>query len=921
MTALGLPMAAQNDNRGGNTTIKNYVQSKEGTPAYYEYNTRTLFKQGKWEAGRKMVEEGLENYESLSSLNELYGQYWLHHNQYDKARFYLIRSLQDDKKNVHSKEMMMKLEELTKHYSTALVYCNELLEVSPYDITLWRKKIELYRLMGNTVEASRLVERLMQIYPESTAVRQEVEGDLENKYRNARKSGNLVSQEEALRKLVAVNPKNAEFQMALCNLLLRSGRTEEAIDVAGYAATMVASPFPFVEKRASILAEMGRYGEALTYVKSAQASIRGIAASRLRLSGLIDKLETEAARAAAQNDPYTAYAKLYDRTHSEEALTYLLNTSTSRGYLDDALMYTREARKRHGDTEKLLYREYTIQRRLGNTRAANNLLERIHNKWPGNKDVNEELCAVRLEDVRRMMDAEQWSEAITVLEDLTLYDVDSETKYAIERRLFTCYVKSGQRQKALAQLEMIDSDKEKSAQLYEEVMMPYIKSLIAQGSLQRADDELQKVLDKGYPSADLLQVATSVAMQMKNYDKAHQLVTQGRNLYPNDPYFLLKEAQLKIAEGDYATAYDMLHSMLDTYSGDSAVIGAYAECCEVLAMRYAKASGYEAALRLIDEAMEYYPGNQSLILAKSQILEKQKEWAQAAEVYKLYKPTPGEVKEYNFRMESLKRHLLTNQVMLDYQRARPSGEDAITSQVTIEYTKTKKHNAYTLGVVYAGRDGETTPNTTNDDAKGGSGVQLNGEWMHEWNTKLSTNITAGVANKFLPRIKVGIAGSYLLKNEWTAKANASYRLIGTNYKTSLFGVGVGAEKPINQFSLGADMHLFSMFGEDTEYLSSRLSVSGGIIAKCYPVEGNRSHIYFTGSVGNAPEMSLIDNSIPVKFHQLNTMLGFGGQYFFNSMIDVGLSGTWYTMSVSSITAEVGNTKNYLYLNANVAVHF
>ena len=914
-------VVAQNDNRGGKPVIKNYVQAKEGTPAYYEHNARQLFKQGKWEAGRAFVEKGLENYESLSSLNELYGQYWLHHNQYDKSRFYLIRSVQDDKSNVHSKEMLMKVEELTKHYSTALVYCNELLEASPYDITLWRKKIELYRLMGNTVEASRLVTRLMEIYPENTAVRQEVEGDLDNKYRNARKTGNLAGQEEALRKLVAVNPRNAEFQMALCNLLLRSGRTEEALDVAGHAATMVASPFPFVEKRASILADMGRYAEALNYVRNAQASIRAIAASRLRVSSLIDKLETEAARAAAQNDPYTAYAKLYDRTHSEEALTYLLNTSTSRGYLDDALMYTREARKRHGDTQKLLYREYTIQRRLGNTRAANTMLERIHDKWPDNKDVNEELCAIRLDEVRRMMDAEQWNEAITVLEDLTLFDVEKDSKYAIDRRLFTCYVKAGLRNKALAQLEKIDSDKEKSALLYEEVMMPYIKSLIAQGSLQRADAELQKVLDKGYPSADLLQTATSVAMQMKNDEKARMLVSRGKKLYPDDPYFMLKDAQLKIDEGDYATAYDMLHSMIDTYSGDSAVIGAYAECCEVLAMSYAKASGYEAALHLIDEAMEYYPGNQSLILAKSQILEMQKEWGQAVEAYKLYKPAIGEEKEYKFRMERLKRHLLTNQVMLDYQRARPSGEDAITSQVTIAYTKTKKHDAYTLGMVYAGRDGETTPETTSDDAKGGSGVQLNGEWMHEWNNKLSTNITAGVANKFLPRIKLGVAARYLLKNDWTAKGDVSYRLIGTNNKTSLIGVGVGAEKPINQFSLGADVHLFSMFGEDTEHLSSRLSVSGGIIAKCYPIEGNRSHIFFTTSVGNAPEMSLIDNSVPVKFHQLNTMMGFGGQYFVNSMIDVGLSGTWYTMSVSSIAAEMGSTKNYLYLNANVSIHF
>ena len=112
-----------------------------------------------------------------------------------------------------------------------------------------------------------------------------------------------------------------------------------------------------------------------------------------------------------------------------------------------------------------------------------------------------------------------------------------------------------------------------------------------------------------------------------------------------------------------------------------------------------------------------------------------------------------------------------------------------------------------------------------------------------------------------------------------------------------------------------------MTGKDTELLSNKLFVNGGVTARCFPIEGNRSNFFVTGSVGNAPELSLIDNSMPVKFNQLNTMLGCGGLYVINSMIDFGISGTWYNMALSTkeikmfgedtmLVKKGGKSKNY-----------
>lgn len=923
LLTLTSPLAAQDNlvNKRHYTDKRKFTPALEGTPGYYDLNTRSLFKQGKWKEGKAILDKGMENYGSLSALNELMGQYWLHYSQYDKARYYLIRSLKDDKQNLHSKHMMLKVEELTKNYSSAIVYCNELLESAPYDYALWKKKIQLYRLQGNEIEATRLLKRLSEIYPEREDVKREMIDDLETKYRQQRTKKDIPGQEDMLRKLVELNPKNTEYQMALCNLLLQTGRTEEAVDVAGYAAKLVDIPYPFVEKRVGILEQMGRYNEAQTYIKEVIATIPKMAAYRGLLSRLETNIEREAAHAALQNDPYTAFAKLYAKTHDGEALTYLLNTSMSRGYNDDALMYIREARKQRGDTQNLMLREYTVQRRLNNMHAALGILETIHRRWPNNQEANEELCSLRLDEVRRMMDFAQWDEAIALLETITDYKVDFETKDAINHRLFTCYIKTDQRSKALQLLPLISQDAQTQAELYEDIMMPYVKQLMLQGRLHEAEAEIQKVIEKGHPSADIMSMGITAALLLKKNTEARNLIEKGRERFPDELVFKLKDAQMKAQEGDHEGAMAILKPMTYTYVGDSAVIRAYADCCESLAMQRLKDKDYEGAMQLVDDAMTYYPNSQQLILAKSMVYEKQKEWAKAVEMYRLYKPGWGDMKEYNLHMEMLKRHLMPNQLFFDYQRARPSGEDKITSLATVTYTRSAKNNEYSFGFIYAGRDGSTMPESEYD-AAGGSGIELNGEWQHRWTDRLTTTVMGGWASKFMPKIKASISASYDLRDDWTAKGSISYRLIGDDNSTSLIGASIGATKTIEQFNVGVDVHGFAMSGDETLHLGRKIFVNGSLVGKYFPIEGSRTHLMAMGSVGNAPELSLIDNSLPVRFNQLNTMLGFGGLYAFSSVLDFGVSGQWYTMSTESTDgSNLITNKNYLYLNANITIHF
>ena len=168
--------------------------------------------------------------------------------------------------------------------------------------------------------------------------------------------------------------------------------------------------------------------------------------------------------------------------------------------------------------------------------------------------------------------------------------------------------------------------------------------------MHQAEAEIQKVLELGEPSADILRMAITTAMVLKKNNQARVLVDIGQERFPEDPYFILKDAQLKAGKGDFETALNLLKPMLDTYSGDNAVIDAYADCSEALAMKHLKEKNFDEAMRLVDDALVYSPNSQTLILAKSMIYEAKKDWENAIETYREYHPPTSNEKSVADRL-------------------------------------------------------------------------------------------------------------------------------------------------------------------------------------------------------------------------------------------------------------------------------
>lgn len=982
----------------------------EGTTAYYDLGVRNCFKAGDWAGGKRLLDEGIKKYPQMSAMNELMGKYYLHQatssidsaSNYDKARYYLIRAISIDEKNTQARYLMLQVETDTKEYSSAIVYCNDLLEENPYNEDLWRKKIDLYRKLGNNAEADRLLERLATIYPSDDQLRKDMVDRKEILAKQQKESGDTHGQEQTLRELLKLDPTNPEYYNTLTNLLYRAGKLSEAAEMAHQGATVTRST-ELVGKRASMLCEMNRHREAVDYVKREALKTKSTVLTRLAF-----ELEEDAARAAQYNDAYTAYAKLYNTTHSLEALDYLVSTSIERWYLDDAAMYIEESLKRKGESPKMLYNQYLVQKRLGNTRKANTLLENLYARYPDNEDITEDMMLLLLDDAKELMDMQQYTEAAPLLEKVYYSNAYAYLKEAACLRLYNCYFQSNQFAKAekllsqtdgvkritqtatlynawgkpqkaldfLAEAFYNENDNENENQVpsvnggaphddnrnlisytYEEIALPYIKSLMNNGRVAEASTLLAEAITICPENADFLRYGITAAQRRGDVEAVAQYIVKGRRLYPSDPYFIMKDAQMRHLAGDHKATLDEITPLLKEYAGDSLLIALYVETNIDMANQYLKNHQPELALEVVQTALKFAPEHQELYFVQGQAYEQQKKWLLAYESYKKYKPGYAELAEFKRHMEELFHHTLRNTLSLECQLARPGNEDVLSGNAYINYSHLfGTRSTLNVGLAYAGRDGATRQSDT-EMTRGGTGIQLSAGFEYEFTRRFTGKIEAAYATRYFPLTMGRLSASYLFNHDWTLSAFASYRMLRSyagiyGWQKPVVGYNEATGKPIYgdpeyvrtgwnestkhmwQVGLGVSKELgkFVLSGQLSGFLfAKKYYFNSNVKMQFFPQEGNRSHLFATLGIGSAPESSLIDRSMPVGFNELNSFVGAGGSWFINRWLTLQLSGTWYTMLSQSerlTTTYIANDpyiredfSNYFYVHASALISF
>lgn len=947
---------------------QNAMADKTHTPDYYDTTVRDHFRHQRWEQGKKILDQGMKLYGSFSVMNELQGWYYYHYKKYTQARYFLFKSLQDDKANQHARELLVNVEEETRNFSSAICYINEILETNPYDRGWWRRKINIFRKMGNQQEADKLLVRLKEIYPNDAQVQKDIDYQTELNLSTQKKRGDIDGQISALRKLVRANPKNAEYFMQLSNLLLQQGKTAEAAEVAGQGARNTHSA-ALVKKRVGILGEQGKFTEALTYVKEMQRSykIGG-------LEPLINDLEEQSVQAAVNNDPYIMYGKIYERKKDAEALNFLLNTSVARGYGDDALYYISEMKKKKGESFDLVYKEYSVQKRMGNTLAANRLLEKLSKMNGGDADIKEEVTTLHLEKANKSLQAGAYEDAIPELIFVSSHTTDPEVKKSCARRLYNCYLQTRDFEKATAQLETIRStfdeptyilskvsilkaqgkkgeamallkdsylkatkaaDKESYSEEYEAMVYPMIKDLMEQGLMKQANSLAMEALTVCPNSQNLYHVAINTADVLKKDNDYVALVEEARKRFPENPYFITKEAGVYTKKEEYETAKSIIRPLLDTYIGDSTFVNAYVGNCELAANKYRKEKQYEKALENCNEGLSYREKNRELLYTKGLIFEDIHQYDSAYYYQSKYVPSIMELSEFKGHLSSLAARMYKNSLFFDYSHVVNGPNDKRNGIASATYTRMYEKNTYEFTLGYAGREGVAEKEDYKvTDEPGGRGVQFGLGWTHKYKPNASWTINGSVATKYYPLFgiklaldfyDVKISKKFILDN---LQPHAGVRYVRSYSRTPndgnlaiekweenrslLINGGLTLGKDIDQFHLEESTDLY--------FMKSKFYYSINAKGQFFPVEGNPSHAFVFGGFGTAPEQTLIDNSMPGTFDHMNSYVGMGGSYLLTKQITIGLNGTWYTLYDADQNLDTKFT-NYFYLNANLTIRF
>lgn len=524
-------------------------------PEDYAKIVQEHFANEEWEEGKTLLEEGLGRYPKVSDLQWLMGKYWHHKKDYDQARYHLIKAIEDNYNNVNAKQLLVDVEENTQNYSSAICYVNELLEVNPYWRGLWRRKIDLYRKQGNDVEADRLLKRINQIYPNDTILRKDYIYSMELGYQHMKKSGNRKEAINTLTELIKAAPGNEQYYLDIINLQLQEGNQEAALGWASNGLSEIPGSYSLISKKVGILGELARYPEALVFMRDQMRKNNSAA-----LRQLYNHILLEAAQAERQRDPYVLYGIVYDNgKNNKEALDYLLNTSVTRGYSDDAFYYLREAKKKYGDTDKgILYKEYLLYRKMNEKDRAFSTLNKLYELYPDDYDILLAICEQHMEKAERLIELGLHAEALPHTQFIIQKQVDSEITGIAWERALGCYISMKKYNEALAALDTLTTrypeyengiwkrafilDKmDKTAEAldiylsaiehsdenmrmfyvigYEELAIPYIKKCMEAGNTQRAHDTACKLVQLN-PSSDLgLRYAINTSALLKQYDK------------------------------------------------------------------------------------------------------------------------------------------------------------------------------------------------------------------------------------------------------------------------------------------------------------------------------------------------------------------------------------------------------------------
>lgn len=871
-------------------------------------------------------------------IQEYLGKCYLELGQLEQARIVLLLVLDKSPKRVDARHYLLNIETQTKRYSSAICYANELLEITPYSKTLWQRKIGLYNMMDNKVEAVRATKRLYQIFPEDIEVRALYQAILKEEALTSAKSQDLSHTAKQYEKSLEFANDDPEIYVNLLNTYIKLGDYNRALETADKGLYYFPYNRDLITKKAAVLQQKNEYHQAIAFVEEQNKKMPSPYYTQLLLY-----LRSEMAMHYRNTDPYTLYGQIYEKDKSnKDAYDYLLNTSLSRGYYPAAEDLIGQGLKSNPNSKDLLSKQLYLYELQQNKSKEETTLNKLYALYPNDSDVIEKYNAWSFTKAKADYKDHNYKDAEPAF--LRLSQFQDYQKFS-KQYLFAIYLDQGEYDQATT---IIDDLIQKNPEDYQQILRK-ADLLLAVGEHQEAYD-LVYAYSKQYPDDLQLQYARSDVSvryikylnEEENFEQSAIVATDFMLIEPNNPQayryaigafassgnyaeateiaemalvnfpenrdFRLSLADIHSKQGKHSESVEMLKNLNAEYPYNSTIKGALLEELYLLAKQHeeqrnmvrAKISyremlvlkpkdtlsaikltnilirekTYLEALSVVNSSLKLNPNHNELTYLKGQIYEKQENYTEAVKLLSLYQPACGEIESHKDYLGFLEAKLLKNQVNISYLRTSSDYASINTSIATFEYMRLEKRDTYVARMNYAAKEE-------------GVGLQAEADWYHTFEDKSYFIANAGISNKYFPELKAGLSYFVPFKEVYFGELGAKYAKLRDG-RDLLTGI-VGIEREFN----GIWLNLKGMILSDGEDLYHNI-----LLQSRFYLDNDKDYITVMASAGTAPEDQKLDFQTNTMLSYVNTMVG--GGYFRNITYrtSLGMMGNWYNFKIT-----------------------
>lgn len=873
----------------------------EHNARYYASRAQNYEDAGAWDAAKRLIDEGLELYPSDPDLRYLNGRYYYRaEGDLHQARYNLIKAIQENDQHYQAKRVLVDVEEDSKHYSSAICYINELLEFQPYDRDLWRRKIALYRLIGQKAEADDALDRLAQIYPNDSIVSRELNSTKLQNWNNRNKA-TLDGTARDLETLIDDDPYELQYYLDLIKTYTAMGQYERAIGVANRGLNYIPGNGQLIEKAAALMGEVGDYTRAMSFLKQHHHT-----------GSMYKNFIRLASEDARWHDAYEATGRLYAQTHDGEALTYLINTSIVRGYYPDAIDYLNEGYKRYGRIPSLLIKQYGLEKRFGNKAACLKILEELSHLEPDNEDIIDDYADMMCALANNSIQNQDWLDALYQLNKALSLMTPENEKWpgTISKKIMVLghlNMYQDARDTFVYASEKMPVYTDRFADAYQTIAMARLKRMIENEEYSTALKDAESLIEVLGETEGILRICINMSQTLGKKDKFFFYASEGYRKFPDNPYFIIKEATALDEQRRTAEALRVLDP--EKYKQDeylnpqitNAFVGVSGEYANILLKHHRPSE----AMTCINTALDYDADNKELLYMKGLAYEQLKEYGKAYYyLAKYYNPTNAEQEEWEQQMRYLKWRSLRNHVDFSYLGAFfNSSNDELSSIghmysiATVSYSHLFRKSTLTGQVSYKGIDGSYE---RAGYLEGGGGVELLGQWDWDINNRWDMMLSASYATRYFNKIGANLGFVLNCGRGWSAGLKAGFRRTAPTYifkskdvpddydykRYNLFMLTPSLEKAWSRVRASASADLVGM--------SEGLFYNVGLKWKLFINEDNVSAVSILAGFGTFPELNFFDQTALSGISHSNASVGAEFMYLFTKHFAFSFNFNWNT---------------------------